>query len=341
MKSQVPPLPSLPMLDFTVAIPTYNGENRLPDVLERLRSQIKTETFSWEVIVVDNNSTDNTKKVVEEYQKNWPVAYPLKYCFEPQQGLCFARQRAVEEAKGKFIGFIDDDNLPTSEWVAEAYAFGKASDDVGAYGSRIYAEFEVSPPENFQRIASLLGLTDRGDDAHLYEPHKKVLPPGAGLVVRRQVWLENVPKKLMLGPKGEDAIAQRGEDLEALLYIQRAGWKIWYNPKMVIYHRIPRQRLEKDYLIKICRQTGLSRYHTRMLSVKTWQRPLAFLAYMLNDIRKIIFHLVTYKTTIRNDIVFACQMELYMASLISPFYIWRRYLHKQRYFFIVGLKSSP
>ncbi|MFB2922232.1 hormogonium polysaccharide biosynthesis glycosyltransferase HpsE [Aerosakkonema funiforme] len=316
------------MLDFTVAIPTYNGESRLPDVLERLKTQINTEIFVWEIIVVDNNSTDNTKKVVEDYQKNWPQAYPLKYCFEPQQGLCFGRQTAVEEAKGKFIGFIDDDNLPNPDWVAEAFAFGQSHDDVGAYGSLIIAEFEVNPPENFHKIASLLGLTNRGSNAIIYEPHKKVLPPGAGLVVRRQAWLENVPKQLILGPKGDNAMAQRGEDLEALIYIQRAGWEIWYNPKMCIHHRIPRQRLEKDYLIKICRQTGLSRYYTRMLSVKTWQRPIAFLAYTLNDVRKILFHLWKYKTAIREDIVYACQMELYIASLISPFYVWKRYLQR-------------
>lgn len=315
-------------IDFTVAIPTYNGANRLPEVLEKLRSQINTETFSWEIILVDNNSTDNTKQVVEEYQKNWSSAYPLKYCFEPQQGLCFARQRAIEDGKGKFIGFIDDDNLPNPNWVAEAYAFGVSHEKVGAYGSIIHPEYEVNPPENFQRIAALLGVTNRGSDAIIYEPKKKVLPPGAGLVVRRQAWLDNVPKQLVLGPKGDRQIVQRSEDLEALLYIQSAGWQIWYNPKMCIYHRIPRQRLEKEYLIKICRETGLSRYHTRMLSVKNWQRPIALLAYMLNDIRKIIFHILKYKRAIGKDLVTTCEMELYIASFISPFYLWKRSLEK-------------
>ncbi|MFB2895272.1 hormogonium polysaccharide biosynthesis glycosyltransferase HpsE [Aerosakkonemataceae cyanobacterium BLCC-F50] len=315
-------------IDLTVAIPTYNGAARLPEVLEKLRSQINTEKLNWEILVIDNNSTDRTKKVVEEYQQNWPQAYPLKYIFEPQQGLAFARQRAVEEATGKFIGFLDDDNLPAPEWIAQAYTFGQKNDRVGAYGSRIYGEFEVSPPENFERIAPLLAITNRGSEPLIYEPQKKVLPPGAGLVVRRQAWLENVPKQLILGPKGDNQVSQRGEDLESLLYIQKAGWELWYNPKMCIYHRIPRQRLEKEYLIKICRETGLSRYHTRMLSVKTGQRPIAMLAYMLNDIRKIIFHILKYKSAIGKDLVTTCEMELYIASLISPFYIWRRYLQR-------------
>ena len=90
-------------INFTVAIPTYNGEQRLPDVLDHLLLQVNTENISWEVIVIDNNSTDKTKKVVEEYQKNWPSNYQLRYCFEPQKGLCFARQRAVEEADRKSV----------------------------------------------------------------------------------------------------------------------------------------------------------------------------------------------------------------------------------------------
>ena len=86
------------MIDLTVAIPTYNGETRLPDVLKRLRSQINTESFNWEILVVDNNSTDHTAQVVRDYQDNWPDAFPLKYCFAPEQGAAFARQRAVEKA---------------------------------------------------------------------------------------------------------------------------------------------------------------------------------------------------------------------------------------------------
>jgi len=97
-------------LDFTVAIPTYNGESRLPELLERLRNQICTPYLTWEIIVIDNNSTDNTPKVVQAYQENWQCAYPLKYCLETKQGAAYARKRAVEEAKGQLIGFLDDDN---------------------------------------------------------------------------------------------------------------------------------------------------------------------------------------------------------------------------------------
>lgn len=307
------------MVDVTVAIPTFNSEKRLPEVLDRLREQINTEHFSWEIIVVDNNSTDNTAKIVQAYQANWSETAPLYYTLEVEQGAAFARQRAVEEARGTLIGFLDDDNLPDSNWVAAAYAFGQAHPEAGAYGSQIQGNFEIEPPENFKKIACFLALVDRGAIASRYEPRKKILPPGAGLVVRRQAWLENVPKRLVLNHKGREA-KLASEDLEATLHIQRAGWAIWYNPEMRVYHQIPRWRLEKDYLISLVRCVGLSRSHIRMLGLKNWQRPIAFPVYLLNDLRKLMLHVIKYQGD-QKDLIAACERELLLSSLISPFFL--------------------
>jgi glycosyltransferase involved in cell wall biosynthesis len=292
-------------LDFTVAIPTYNGESRLPELLERLKNQLHTENLSWEIIVVDNNSTDNTAKIVQAYQKNWQCPYPLKYCFEVKQGAAYARKKAVAEAKGKLIGFLDDDNYPISNWVAAAYSFAQKYPKVGAYGSQIHPDWEVQPPQNFQRIAPFLAITERGNLPLLYEAKNKLLPPSAGLVVRKQAWLESLPDKCIL------------------TYIQKAGWEIWYNPEMEIFHKIPSSRLQKDYLIPFFRGIGLSRYVTRMVNIQPYYRPIAFLAYMINDLRKITLHLLKYRTQLKDDLVAACEMQLFLSSLISPFYLWK------------------
>ncbi|MHC5936041.1 hormogonium polysaccharide biosynthesis glycosyltransferase HpsE [Nostoc sp.] len=316
-------------LDFTVAIPTYNGESRLPELLKRLQNQVHTENFSWEIIVVDNNSTDNTAKVVQAYQKNWQCLYPLKYCFEPQQGAAYARKMAVQQAKGRFIGFLDDDNYPLSNWVSAAYAFGVKYPKAGAYGSQIHPDWEVEPPENFQRIAPFLAITERGNLPLLYEPAKKLLPPSAGLVIRKQAWLESVPDKSILTGRVKGNMLT-SEDLEMLSYIQKAGWEIWYNPEMEISHKIPKFRLQKDYLIPFFGGIGLSRYVTRMVNIQPWYRPVAFFAYMINDLRKIALHLLKYRNRLKTDLVAACEMQLFLSSLISPFYLWKNgYLNKK------------
>jgi glycosyltransferase involved in cell wall biosynthesis len=313
------------MLDVSIAIPAYNAASRLPKLLDALRSQENTQHFLWEIIVVDNNSTDHTAKVVQEYQASWPQAYPLKYYFEPQQGAAFARQRAVEEAKGILIGFLDDDNLPSWDWVAEVYKFGQAYPHVGAYGSEVQGLFEVDPPENFHRIACFFAIFERGSQAYRYEPQRKMLPPGAGLVVRKQAWCESVPQRLFLNHKGKQA-KLASEDLEAVLHIQLAGWEIWHNPKMLIHHDIPRWRLEKEYLTSLLRCAGLSRHHIRMLSLKNWQKPLAIPAYFFNDLRRLLLHTLKYRGANKDDLIVACEREWLFGSLISPVYLGKKYL---------------
>ena len=79
------------MVDFTVAIRTYNGAKSIPQVLDQRRSQIDTKNIAGEIMVVDTNSRDRTVDVVREYQSNWNEVYPLKYCFKAEQGLIMAR----------------------------------------------------------------------------------------------------------------------------------------------------------------------------------------------------------------------------------------------------------
>lgn len=314
-------------LDFTVIIPTYNGAERLGALLERLRCQICTSQIVWEVIVVDNNSTDNTADVVRHYQQQWPEHIPLRYEFEPCQGAGYARQRGIEAANSSLVGNLDDDNLPWPNWVRSAYHFGMCHLEVGVYGSRIQGKFLAEPPAHFERIAALLALTNRGNRSIPYCPKAKILPPGAGLVVRRQAWLDNVPKERVLADKfGE---REAGEDLEAVLRIQRAGWSVWYNAQMWMHHEIPASRLTYDYLTTLCWGIGLSRYHTRMLSFARWKRPLMVLPYAANDLKKIVVHLCRYRRLVVTDTVTASEMRLYVASLISPLHSWYRMFAKK------------
>ena len=306
--------------DFTVAIPTYNGAERLPDVLERLQWQLGTETISWEVLVIDNNSSDNTATVVERYRAKLPR---LRYALEPKQGAGFARQRAIQLARSPLIGFLDDDNLPSLIWVNRAYRFAQAHPQAGAIGSRLAGEFEAPPPVGFQRIAAFLALTERGDRALLYDPSKKILPPGAGLVVRRHAWLSVVDASASMGVR----IRTRdvAEDLEPVIYMQKAGWQIWYNPAMRLTHKIPRSRLEKEYLVSLMRGIGLSRFRTRMLTFAPWQRPLMVGIYAINDLRKIVQHLIKHRSKVWTDTIPASEMALYVYSLLSPgFFLWEQ-----------------
>ena len=314
-------------INLTIAIPTYNGAHRLPTLLQLLQNQINTECITWEIIVVDNNSTDDTAKIVHEYQKDWRHPFPLKYSLETQQGAAHARKRAVSEAHGVLIGFLDDDNYPEPNWVYTAYTFSTLHPKCGAYASQIHPAWETEPPPNFKRITPFLAITERGDIPLLYDKRKKMLPPSAGLVVRKQAWQDIPHNPILTGRANGNMLT--GEDTEMLSYIQKAGWEIWYNPAMEIHHQIPHWRLQKEYLLPFFRGIGLSRYVTRMVNIKPALRPIASFAYMINDLRKILTHLIKYRRRAFTELVAACEMQLFVSSLVSPFYLWKHgYLNK-------------
>lgn len=309
------------MSDFTVVIPTYNGEQRLPEVLQCLSQQTETEAIDWEVLVVDNNSQDGTVEIVQSFQATFPR--PLRYLHEPRQGVVYARYAGVQAAQSDLIGFVDDDNFPDPHWIRNAYQFAQAHPQAGCIASRIHGSFEAEPPVHYQRILPFFALTDRGNTPLRYSSPKKLLPPGAGLVIRRTAWIANVPAQPRLrGRIGQKMVT--GEDIESIAHIQLAGWEIWYNPEMRMLHKIPTRRLQRSYIIPMFQGIGLSRYVTRMIGVPVWQRPVWLIAYALNDLGKIIRHLLRYREQVITDAVAAAEFTLYQSSLISPFYFWRQ-----------------
>jgi len=309
------------MLDFCVAIRTYNGEKHLHEILEALLSQEGLDDIRWEVLIVDNCSCDCTADVIQDHQRHWSKENPLRYCYESVQGSSFARRRAIEDANAPLIGFLDDDNVPNSGWVKAAVDFAHSHPQAAAFGSQIQGKFEVPPPENFGRIAGFMPVVERRTTVCFTEGrYNKInmLPPGAGLVIRRQLWLDLVPKSQTLrGPVGQ-SLVKKGEDIEALMYLKRAGWQIWFNSEMHIYHYIPPARLEREYLLRFFKGIGLGRYHTRMVGCVAWHKPFITIAYMANDMRKLVKHWLKYHREIPTDAILAGELELYRSSFISP-----------------------
>lgn len=323
--SLTPPISTEPSaIDFTVVIPTYNGAQRLPALLDRLRSQSSTEAIRWEVIVVDNNSTDDTQGVVQSYQAAWLPEVPLRYCLESQQGAAYARLRGVREAQGTWVGLLDDDNLPAPDWVLSASRFGHDHPQAGAYGGQIHAQFEGTPPENFKRIQSFFAIRERGPRPHRYIPEKLILPPAASVVIRKAAWMASVPDQPVLeGRIGSSMVG--GEDFEIMLHMHRQGWEIWYNPAMHVYHQIPQKRLERDYLIGLSRGCGLCICQLRMINATGWQKPTIIAKILLGNLRRTVLHLLKYRQQVVTDVVAACELEFFLSSLVSPFY----YLNQQ------------
>src|SRR5450759_1349913 len=129
------------MINISVIICTYNRANSLADTLLCLTKQ-SYETVNWELIVVDNNSNDNTKEIISEYSKKLPN---LIYKFEPQQGLSFARNLGIHSAHGAIIAFTDDDVLPEFDWLIQIQN-NMEKYNCDACGGYIAPKWEAPPP---------------------------------------------------------------------------------------------------------------------------------------------------------------------------------------------------
>lgn len=311
------------MLDITIAIPAYNSAESLPFVLDQLQLQKSVEKLNWEIIVIDNNSTDETLQVVQEYQIKLNNIVNVEYFFEAQQGAAYARMRAIQEAKGELVGFLDDDNIPDLNWVSQAVQFSKNYPKAGAYGSQIRAEFEGEPPKNIEKIIGCFAIRERGDSPNLYQPKVMSLPPSAGLVVRKKVWQESFTHSpTFVGRIGNSMVT--GEDLEVLIYIHQAGWEIWYNPAMKIVHKIPKQRLSNEYLLSLVKGSYLAIFPLKMLITEDWKKPFLLCKTILGNLYRAGKHWLTYRKEFKNDIILECELQIYLTRVSSVLYYLKK-----------------
>ncbi|PSN20101.1 glycosyl transferase [filamentous cyanobacterium CCP5] len=309
-------------MDFTVVIPTYNGAERLPAVLEHLRKQVVSPNLSWEILIVDNNSQDNTRQVITTYQADPLFPVEIRYSFEPQQGAAYARLRAVHEAKGEWIGFLDDDNWPEPNWLTVASQFRYQSPRLGAFSGKIVLATDAILPLNFSRIAGFLAIRDHGNIPWPFVPECLQLPPAASLFVRKQAWIDNVPAMPILGGRRRNFFVQ-GDDYEPLIYLYKAGWEIWYAPELQTAHQLPAHRFERAYLIRIAHACGLATCQLRLLMDDSHQIPKTVVRTILGGLKRTLLFLLIHRHRAYQDVVLRAELAFHWGSTLSPWICWQ------------------
>lgn len=232
-------------MTISVIICTYNGAARLPRCLEALRAQmLSSETTPWEVLLVDNASTDNTRAVAESCVPGFPV--PLRVLSEPKPGKANALHTAFGHAEGELFCIVDDDNLLDPDYLALAVDFMRQHPDAGAIGGRVVPEFEDQrcvPADFNERFAALLAIRDFGDNV-IWGQH----PIGAGMVGRTSL-MRGIYEQI--GTYLEDRVGDGfgcAEDIEKAYVIQRLGWRLAYVPSLRLRHVLPPRRMTGEYI---------------------------------------------------------------------------------------------
>ncbi|HYV29019.1 MAG TPA: glycosyltransferase [Candidatus Eisenbacteria bacterium] len=242
----------------SVVICCHNSAKRLQKTLGHLVAQEVPVGIPWEVIVVDNGSTDGTSDVAS---RTWPSrsSVPFRVVKEDRAGLSYARRRGFEEAQYGIISYVDDDNWLEPNWVRIAAEVMEKHSNVGACGGQSEAVCEVAPPAWFDAHKGSYAVGEQAPKAGDVAWTRGFLW-GAGLTVRREALAQLFDRgfRCVLEDRSGNALSSGG-DSELCLALRLAGWRLYYEPEMRFKHFIPERRLTWNYLRRLHRGFGRSK----------------------------------------------------------------------------------
>ena len=221
----------------TVVLCTYNRAQLLAPAVERLLGQ-SIDAPAYEVILVDNNSTDDTRRVVERFLDSTGRA--IRYVFEPRQGLSNARNAGIAAARADVVAFTDDDVRVSDDWVQVIRRAFDAHPEVDCLGGRTLPIWPSAPPRWLtpRHWVGPLALQDYGDEAFVVDARRPLCLAGANFAFRKSVFSR-------IGLFSADF--PRSEDTEFMLRLWRQGSWALYVPEMKAFAAVQAERLTKAY----------------------------------------------------------------------------------------------
>ena len=231
---------------ITVAIATCNRADILKRSLTCLIDQNFEQAGGYEVLTIDNGSTDRTEEIVRTFEQANGKAVQVRYVREEQKGLPFVRNMAVRESRGEWLAFFDDDQLTDPNWLETLYQTA-ISQDARFVGGARDLQIEVKDPLPLAKESrKLLGETSH-QEAQPY--HAKFLPSTGNVLIHKSIFDE-------VGMFDSDVL-DGGEDSDFFSRVVSKGIKGVYNPKALVHHLITANRLEADYMKWIAYRHGI------------------------------------------------------------------------------------
>ncbi|MBC2709798.1 MAG: glycosyltransferase family 2 protein [Desulfosarcina sp.] len=237
---------------ISVIICTYNRANILSETLESWLS-IQNAGPDVELIIVDNNSTDRTLQVVESFRPSCPSR--LYYVCEKNAGLSNARNRGIEESSGDIVAFVDDDIYFEKSWLNEILKAFDDNPEISCVGGKSVPKFEAAIPDWItEDIHKQYGSTGSGkqDRLMIFPEH----PFGLNMAFRKYVFSQVGNFNPILGRVKGCLLSN--EELDIFYRVKKANLLVYYASKAILYHRIPRDRVDKSWLLKRYYWQGIS-----------------------------------------------------------------------------------
>lgn len=302
-----------PKVSFIIC--TYNRAHYLRDTLQSL-ARSAPAAGSYEILVIDNNSSDETPSVFREITESNPDL-ELRYIKETQQGLSHARNRGIKKSNATHVVFLDDDIIASKSLITAWLAFFEEHPQAVAAGGRIHVQFDDPRPEWMSYfLLPLLGYHDLGSTHKTYPKNK--YPFGGNMGFKKSVFEEIGLFNTELGRKG--ASLNAGEEKELFRRLRESATDIHYLPQAFLHHRVNKERLTVDYIRKQALGLGQS-MRLRMAESSNGQ----FLANWLKEFGKL-------SASIPLALCYLLVLNPAKAKMLFQFrwWIWKGYFEDQK-----------
>jgi glucosyl-dolichyl phosphate glucuronosyltransferase len=292
---------------LSVIICTYNRSQSLQNTLGSFMNIHSPKNVKWEMVIVDNNSTDDTRGVVFRFAGI--CGFPCRYVFEEKQGLSHARNRGIQEAGGEILSFTDDDVVVDRDWLLNIWKAFHAN-DVACIGGKILPVWEKPRPRWLEGdLLNFLALQDLGE-----EKIKLANPViwGANLAVLSSMFRRYGVFDTSLG--NNEGKLYGGEETEFVRMLLERGETVLYCPDVLVHHCIPGFRMRKSYFRKWVYDKG--ELKALQMGVYRKRNFLGIPFYLLNATLQSLFDFI-FKQLVFSRGAFQSQLTLiyYMGFL--------------------------
>ena len=274
-------------MDLSVILCTYNNADRLRITLNAFCRLNRPEDVEWELVAVNNNSTDGTEQVVQSFTDRLPITY----VYEPKQGHNRARNAGLDAAEGDLIVFTDDDVRPSPDWLIAYWDAYQERPEGYYFGGPIESDFEGEPPDDDLldvAMPSVSGL-DYGS-----EPSEEDFFIGPNWACPSKYLQKVGPFNEEVGLNPHDEQPSVGGETELMRNLRENGKRGWYVPEAKISHFVPQEKCTLDHVVsRLVGGTGgdihfESSYPTTVLGVPVGMYKAAAEHLFLWKVRKVM-----------------------------------------------------
>ena len=261
---------------LSIVICSYNRASYISDALTSLYCQ-SAGLYEFEVIIVDNNSTDNTKEVYAQWRQT-NTNGQFTFISETKQGASFARNMGATIAKGEWVCFMDDDAVATPNYVENILKHIQNKPDAVGFGGRILPKYIPAEPKWMSYyVSSLVGNFDYAPIACAFENGK--YPLESNMIVKKTVYDQIGGFNVNL-PGVVGTLRIGGEGKELFYKILALGHKIYYDPSICIHHVVEVKKLTSEYMYRVA--SGIGRGEKkRTLNISIGAYLMKILEYLL------------------------------------------------------------